>query len=764
MNQVITDGLLLMPPSFADGLSVWSRQDGTPGSDTYAGAINAALVTADQDFGTCLEIQKVDATTQLRYMGQTPIRPGLYLRVTARVKCLAGSFPNVRIAAWAGDTTNSNITGVQQTGPVTTLSSYGEVVEVSAIIGMGARGGVDMSWGQTAAYGYIGLDLTGPNGGTIRIESIRIEDATSVFHRKLMDWVDVRDYGAMGDGTTDDRAAFLAADADASGRSVMVPAGSYFIGANLSMTSPVRFEGTLMMADATRLSLAQNYELDSYADALGDEVLGLKKGLQTLFNQSEHEAFDMRGRRVVLDAPLDLQGVVGNKTTYANRRVLRNGQLSADTSSAWDDTVVTATANWSNANGRELTGISNISSIEVGSLVTGPLGVGREVYVTAKNEATGTLTLSAPLWGAPTSQSYTFRRFKYLLDMIGWQNLQRFRIKSVEFLCAGRCSALMLPIGGLVTQIEDCFFTGPKDRGITSAGTGCQGLQIDRNQFLSNEQNLRVQDRVSIAFNVNDGDAKIRNNRAVRFRHFGVIGGTGNIVSHNHFFQGDSETDGLRSAGIIFTQTNGKTTVVGNYIDNCCLEWGNEHDAEPELNGEFSFHGMSITGNIFFSSGSAPWFRFIVIKPYGQDHYINGLSINDNLFKQTAGQALERVEMVDETLFTLDMSRTAGLQMSGNTFHGITARAGDPVTVSINSNSVEQVWQADLAEMLPFGGQALTTLAMTPQGAITNTSDTAIYTLPYATTGHGPNATALRLNWSEAVKGSAIVTASANRL
>ncbi|MEL7215446.1 MAG: glycosyl hydrolase family 28-related protein, partial [Pseudomonadota bacterium] len=360
-----------MPPSFADGLSVWSRQDGTPGSDTYAGAINAALVTADQDFGTCLEIQKVDATTQLRYMGQTPIRPGLYLRVTARVKCLAGSFPNVRIAAWAGDTTNSNITGVQQTGPVTTLSNYGEVVEVSAIIGMGARGGVDMSWGQTAAYGYIGLDLTGPNGGTIRIESIRIEDATSVFHRKLMDWVDVRDYGAMGDGTTDDRAAFLAADADASGRSVMVPAGSYFIGANLSMTSPVRFEGTLTMADATRLSLAQNYELDSYADAFGDEVLGLKKGLQTLFNQSEHEAFDMRGRRVVLDAPLDLQGVVGNKTTYANRRVLRNGQLSADTSSAWDDTVVTATANWSNGNGRELTGISNISSIEIGSLVTG---------------------------------------------------------------------------------------------------------------------------------------------------------------------------------------------------------------------------------------------------------------------------------------------------------------------------------------------------------------------------------------------------------
>jgi hypothetical protein len=32
MNKVITDGLALMPPAFASGLSVWSRTDGTAGS------------------------------------------------------------------------------------------------------------------------------------------------------------------------------------------------------------------------------------------------------------------------------------------------------------------------------------------------------------------------------------------------------------------------------------------------------------------------------------------------------------------------------------------------------------------------------------------------------------------------------------------------------------------------------------------------------------------------------------------------------------
>ena len=69
MNKAITDGVLLMPPAFADGLNVWSSGDGTPGSDTYQNVANAALVVADKDFGSCLELQKIAETTQVRYMG-----------------------------------------------------------------------------------------------------------------------------------------------------------------------------------------------------------------------------------------------------------------------------------------------------------------------------------------------------------------------------------------------------------------------------------------------------------------------------------------------------------------------------------------------------------------------------------------------------------------------------------------------------------------------------------------------------------------------
>jgi hypothetical protein len=227
----------------------------------------------------------------------------------------------------------------------------------------------------------------------------------------------------------------------------------------------------------------------------------------------------------------------------------------------------------------------------------------------------------------------------------------------MEFLCAGFCSGLMLPLDGIVFQIRDCYFTGPKDRGVTSAGGGCQGMQIDRCQFISHEQPLRVQDRTAIAFNTNCSDVKIRDNRAVKFLHFGVMGGSGNILSGNHFFQGDDETSGLRSAGLILTRTNARTTLSGNYIDNCFVEWGNEHDAEPAMQGEFSFHGLTVSANMFFATNATPFMKFIVVKPYGPDHYINGLSVTDNLFKETNGPVLEAVEGVDTSVASLDLTR-----------------------------------------------------------------------------------------------------------
>ncbi len=151
MNKAITDGLVLMPPPFSAGLNLWSRENGTVGSGSYLGQPNAALVSNDQDFAGCLELQKTEATQKLRSFAQTPIQPGLYLQVTARVKAVSGNLPSVRIAAWAGDIADANVAGVVQVGPSVTLTTYGEVVTVQAIISPATRTGVDMAWGTTAS-------------------------------------------------------------------------------------------------------------------------------------------------------------------------------------------------------------------------------------------------------------------------------------------------------------------------------------------------------------------------------------------------------------------------------------------------------------------------------------------------------------------------------------------------------------------------------------------------------------------------------------
>ena len=69
-----------------------------------------------------------------------------------------------------------------------------------------------MVWGSEPDYGHFGLDLTGANGGIIRIDDFEIEDVTHLFHPDTFNVVDLRDYGGVGDGTTDNYNAFVNVD------------------------------------------------------------------------------------------------------------------------------------------------------------------------------------------------------------------------------------------------------------------------------------------------------------------------------------------------------------------------------------------------------------------------------------------------------------------------------------------------------------------------------------------------------------------------
>jgi len=265
-------------------------------------------------------------------------------------------------------------------------------------------------------------------------------------------------------------------------------------------------------------------------DAFKNEELAFRKAYQALLNFSDHESLDLNGRRITLTAPMDMQACDPSRTTYATRRVIRNGQFQPASGSAWNTSNVTSQATYSAGNPNALTNLVNLANIEIGSLVLGA-GVVREVYVTSKNIGARTVQLSGALYDAAGTQKFTFRRFRYLLDFSGYVDLSQFVIDDVEFQCDGTASGILLAQQGLTFHVRDYFITKPKDRGISSPGNGCQGMMIDRCQFISNEQSARVQDRSTISFNCNANDVKIRDNRSSLFKHFAVIAGGGSTIT-----------------------------------------------------------------------------------------------------------------------------------------------------------------------------------------------------------------------------------------
>ena len=756
MNKAVTEGLILMPPAFSGGLNVWSSGNGTPGSATYDGAANAAFVPSDPDFEGCLELLKTSGTQFLRWMGQSPILPGCYLRVTARVKAVSGALPTVRIAGFAATSGNAAVPGVTLAGPDVTLTTYGETVEVSAIIGTSNKGGVDLNWAGVH-HGFLGLDLTGPNGGVVRIDDIAIEDVTSFWLRDMMDWVDVRDYGAVGNGVTDDHSAFAAAAsaALAEGRSLLVPEGNYYVASTLTLEVPVRFQGRLTMPDAARLQLTKNYDFTAYHAAFKSEGLALRKGLQALFHYTDHDTFDLCGRRIILDSPIDVSDLTG-LTSYAIRRVVRNGLIEINDGAPWNTATVTSSADYSTGQATTLTNVGNVANIQVGARVSGT-GVGREVYVKARNVSAQTVTLSHALYGAQGSQVYTFSRFQYVLDFSGFDYFERFELDGIEFQCKGGASGVLMATGGQIFTVRDCTFNRPKDKAITSIGWACQGMLIENCLFMSAEMPMTSQARTSIAINSNTNDVKLRNNVAVRFGSFAVMGAGYHLIQGNHFYQGDSESNAVRTPGIVLTYQNAMTQISGNYVDNCFIEMTNEHDATPAWNNEFSFGGVSITNNVFLVSNVISSFKFVVVKPYGPGHFLSGMTVTGNTFR-TVNASVTRAEGVDTTHADLNYAAFRNVIWQHNTFNGINTQCECPLVLRHNQSSASNTWTISTGGKLPFDGMARTVSSLVMEGPARSSGNEVRTSMPYVNIQQGSNGNQVRLTWPSATRGRAVLT------
>ncbi|MGB0506231.1 MAG: glycosyl hydrolase family 28-related protein [Pikeienuella sp.] len=754
MNKSIAQNIQLMPTPFSEGLEDWSSQNGGPGSASYANSNNAQLLFTDPDFDECLEIVTNKSPQKLRFKGQTPIIPGCYLKVSARVKVVSGVMPSFEVAAWPGDENGNYVSGVTEKGPQVAATEYDKVYEISAIYGSGDRPGVDAVWGLQPVYGHFGLNVVGAaSGASVRIESVKIEDVTSAYHRVMMDWVDVRDFGAKGDGVFNNKTAFLAADAAANGREVIVPEGDYFINDNIVLNSPFRFSGRVLQDTADRFILLDGLRYSRYLDAFKDETLALKKALQALLNASDHDSLDLEGREVHLDEPLDVLAAVVSPSSFSTRRVLRNGRISANPAGDWSVTTVTGTAKYT-ASATKLTNVQNINSLKRGMLVQGT-GVGREIYIRDVDISAGEVELSKPLFGAAPSQSYTFKRFAYLLDFSDFNNLQHFCIEGVSLNGASAASCLMMPADGFNWRIHNCRFQRPKDRGLTNCGTGCFAMWVDNCDFGSAEGHLPANARSTVAMNFNSNDVRVRHCRGSRFKHFAVFG-AGNVMFHsNHFFQGGGGSTS-RTAGVIFGDGVVNSSVTGNYVDNCWIELTNEY--KKNINSNKTLGAIVIDSNVFLSVGGLSTFAFIRMRPHTTDGKLRNITITDNTFRASGG-AIKRVEDALTDKGDTDLLGYSDIKMTGNVFNGVTNRSANPVRIEFQrpASSPSSIWTVPGDDKLAFDGLARGADSVLPIGPLKNGSGSEQHIQPYIVPLQGSSQQAVRVHWGAALTGKIAV-------
>ncbi|HAR50592.1 MAG TPA: hypothetical protein DCS45_01785, partial [Roseovarius nubinhibens] len=251
---------------------------------------------------------------------------------------------------------------------------------------------------------------------------------------------------------------------------------------------------------------------------------------------------------------------------------------------------------------------------------------------------------------------------------------------------------------------------------------------------------------------------KLRDNRASYFRHFALLAGSSNIVTSNHWFQGDTSNDGGRTAGLILTRTNSRSTVTSNYIDNCFVEWVNEHDSAPDYDSEFSFSALNLSDNVFLAGNVAPWFTFLVIKPHGAGHYLNGLNINNNSFRIIGG-SIAQVEHVDTSFADFDYNRMKGVNFTSNTYNNIEKRSESPFSYEFSRAGVSNDWSISLADHLPFEGWAQAVESVVAMGPLTNGAGQEVFAAPYVHAKQGASQNEIRLRWPEPVQGTVILRA-----
>jgi hypothetical protein len=161
---------------------------------------------------------------------------------------------------------------------------------------------------------------------------------------------------------------------------------------------------------------------------------------------------------------------------------------------------------------------------------------------------------------------------------------------------------------------------------------------------------------------------------------------------------------------------------------------------------------------VFTCNNTADWFNWLVIKPFGTGHYIQGLNVTGNVFRSLNG-SIDRVEHIDTSYADLDYGKMVNIVFQGNTFNGVTEPVYNPATLRMSQNTASKDWILDTEHRLPFSGYVRTVEAVTLLDPIENASGGKVYESPHVTLNYGTDNTQAKIEWSEPTTGTISVVA-----
>lgn len=533
-------------------------------------------------------------------------------------------------------------------------------------------------------------------------------------------------YGAVGDGTTDDRDAL--ATALSSGSQVYLTrqyriasnltassAALIFAGGSIIPDSGIAFgisgsgdlqvvpgsriidtsEGGVLRTNSTDLR-GPALKISHYVpyDLTDDATEGLKLALKDLFTLNYY-ALDLEGRQVRVSSSLVMDVVTGLTTKVEWKRI-HNGEIYLTDDFSTNSPTSTGTVTAAVTGGSDVATVASTAALAKGMEVSGT-DIPRATYIKSIDSATQFTMTRKSISNGP-SRTITWKKHAFLFDFLNFSRLSRFTFSNIYFNLREEGSGYRSSADEDIVEFKDCRFVSPETYGICQYNEG-GGITIDGCDFLCNDAAIDPPDRTRIAVVMN-GDCRVINNRTAYFRHAFVIDGGSTQFIGNHPFAGAGSGPTGHMANVIYMRS-GNHVISANYIDNGWIEFSNEAFG---YNSGAPAGGGIICGNRFTTKSDDAAEAFIVIKPMRSSTPIERMIIEGNGFQPllSGGSiALNYPTAVDTSNGTIDAATSDQIIMRNNTFNNVAAQA-DPAKVKVNIGSGTTV-TAGFANKLPFG-------------------------------------------------------------